>query len=83
MGLTPAKLFEMEYREYVWACEIHQKQRIYDLKKHRTILSYISGKDPREIMPLPGDYDHVPKQMTQDEINARIEKLGIKHLLDG
>lgn len=83
MGITPDELFEMSFKQYVWACEIYKRNRDYDLRKHRSILGAITGKDPRKIIPMPGDYDHIPKQMTREESEEYLRKRGLLDIVDG
>lgn len=59
----------------------------YELKEHknvhkyRNVLAAILREKPRKIFELPGDYDHIPDPMTQDEMIAQANKLGYAHLL--
>lgn len=41
----------------------------------RLVLGALIHKDPREIIPLPGDYDHL-RAKTQAEINELLRKWG-------
>lgn len=48
----------------------------HSLYRHtRLILSALTGKDSRELIPLPGDWDHV-KAKSKAEINALLIRWG-------
>lgn len=67
----------MTWGNYLRVCygEIKKGQ---NLTRHtRLILGSLTGKDPRELMPLPGDYSYL-QAMTREEILDRLDKLGIK-----
>lgn len=46
------------------------------------ILGAQIGKDPRKVIPLPGDWDHVPKMLSQDESKKVLAKYGVDKILD-
>jgi hypothetical protein len=75
--MTPDELFNTTWGNYLRVCygEIKRSQ---NLTRHtRLILGGLTGKDPRELIPLPGDYEHLIP-MTRQQIIERLEKMGMK-----
>jgi hypothetical protein len=61
MGITEKQLcYEMTWVDYWEALEIFNRKRIRELSKHRNILAAITGRNPKFILELPGDWDDVP-----------------------
>jgi len=44
--------------------------------EYRNTLAAILRTDPRKIFELPGDYDHIPEPMSQEEMKAQAIRLG-------
>lgn len=65
----------MTWGDYIRVClgEIKREQNI--TRHTRLILSALTGKDPRQLIELPGDYDHLQAR-TKDEVNEMLRKLG-------
>ena len=72
----------MEYGEFADRCEIYDRNEIRKYRDLRMILGAQVGKDPRKIIPLPGDFIHVPKLLSQDESKRILAKHGIDKLLN-
>ena len=77
LGLRKKEFLEMTWGEYITICIGHQKKTLNDLHKYRNILGSILRTDPKKIFSLPGDFDHVPKPMTQEEIEQELIRLGV------
>ena len=73
MRLSADELNQMTWGNYMRVClgEIKREQNFY--RHTRLVLGALIHKDPREIIPLKGDYDHL-KAMTKEEINAVLHK---------
>lgn len=81
MGLTSDEFEEMEYRQFTELSEIFDRRYIEDWKRVRLIAAASLGADPRKIVSLPGDFDHVPKLKSKEE-NLEILRIhGIDKLL--
>ncbi|MDX1315085.1 MAG: hypothetical protein R3356_06255 [Eudoraea sp.] len=83
IGLTGSEFEQMEYGEFADRVEIHERNEIRTVKYVRMILGAQVGKDPRQIIPLPGDFDHVPKLLSQEENKKILSKHGIDKMLQG
>ena len=59
LGLKVDEFYSMTLGNYVRTCYGAILKNNNELRKLRTILGAISGKNPKLIMPLPGDWDHV------------------------
>jgi hypothetical protein len=70
MGITEGEMYELTFIEFLERCEIFNRQRIRELSKHRNILAAITGKPPKFIIELPGDWDDIPVSTPE-----RVEKL--------
>jgi hypothetical protein len=53
-------MYELSFIEFLERCEIFNRQRIRELGLHRNILAAITGKNPKFILELPGDWDDIP-----------------------
>lgn len=59
----------------------HKYKEYKEDVRYRNILGGLLRTDPRKLYYLPGDYNNVPEQMTQEEMKAQAIKLGYAHLL--
>jgi len=60
-------LFELTARIYGYY------ERQTDQWKHtRLILAALSGNDPRHIIPLPGDWDHLDELPSTEDLKRRV-----------
>ena len=67
----------MTWGNYLRVC-LGEVKRDQNLVRHtRLILGALTGKDPRELIPLKGDYDFIQVR-TYDEITEIMEKFGVK-----
>lgn len=82
MGFTGREFEEMEYGEFADRCEIYDRNELSKFRILRMILGAQVGKDPRKIMPLPGDFEHIPKLLSQNESKKILAKHGIDKLLN-
>ncbi len=87
MGITEKQLcYEMTWVDFWEAMEIFNRQRVRELSEHRNLLGALSGKDPRFIIELPGDWDNVPvstperveKMMHKFKVHKKWKKEGVK-----
>jgi hypothetical protein len=53
-------MYKLSLVEFIEHCEIFNRQQVRQLSKHRNILAAITGKNPKFILELPGDWDDVP-----------------------
>jgi hypothetical protein len=66
-------LFDITWGDYMRVC-LGEVKREQNLTRHtRLILGALLHKDPREIIPMKGDYDHL-RAMSKEEINALLVK---------
>ena len=63
-------MYELTFVEFLEKCEIFNRRRIRELSEHRNILAAFTGKSPKFILPLPGDWNDVPVSTSE-----RTEKL--------
>ena len=71
----------MDLADYKRVVLGHRLRELQHAREHRSILGYSAGIDPKKIYELPGDYDHVPDPMSQEEMIAQARELGYAHLL--
>ena len=71
----------MSWGDYYRVAAGHRIKELKEMRQYRSILGGLTHQDPRKIFELPGDYDHVPEPMTQEEMKAQAIKLGYAHLL--
>jgi hypothetical protein len=71
--LTVEELFNITWGNYVRVCfgEIKKDQNL--IRHTRLILGALTGKDPRELIPMKGDYDHL-KVLNKEQINSLLMK---------
>ena len=82
-GLTIDEFHELTFSQFWEIAEIRNRQEIKELRMHRNLLQAFTGEDLRFKMPLPGDFDDIQIGQSQEELEARIDKLKIRHLFDG
>jgi hypothetical protein len=65
----------MTWGNYLRVCfgEIKREQNL--IRHTRLILGALTGKDPRELIPLKGDYDYL-RARTKEEINELLKIWG-------
>ena len=73
--MTPDELFNITWGNYLRVCfgEIKRDQNL--IRHTRLLLAGLTGKDPRELIPLPGDYDNL-KAMSKEEISELLKIWG-------
>lgn len=60
LRLPRDEFYRLSLGDYTRICYGVAVKEISEMRKLRTLLGAISGKDLRGAMPLPGDWDHVP-----------------------
>jgi hypothetical protein len=71
----------MEFREFIDRDEVYQRKWENQWRHTRLIVGALTHSDPREIIRLPGDYDNIPKLMSQEESKKLLSMHGIDKLL--
>ena len=67
LELEPDEFWDMTLTRFMILLDAYQR-KINDQWRHtRLIMSAMTGKDPRYLVPLPGDFDHVPKPKSFEE----------------
>jgi len=72
-NLQPWQLFAMLKGYY--------DQRIEQWQHTRLILASMTGKDPRFLIPLPGDFEDVPMMGTL-HVEKMLKRAGLKHWIN-
>lgn len=66
LGLDPEEFWGMSLTRFLILVDAHHR-KAYDKWRHtRLILAALTGKDPRHLVPLPGDFEEL-KIMTFEE----------------
>lgn len=79
IGLGEREFLNMTWGQYLYKCYKHNYDEIQNLKKLRMLISCWAGKEPHEIMELPGDFKNRMKRInvrTKKEIFEIAEKWG-------
>ena len=77
LGLRREEFEEMMLCDFVIMLHAHDKKKENEWRHTRAILGALTGKDPRFIYPIDGDWDHLEITPPKDRI-AIAEKLGMK-----
>jgi hypothetical protein len=59
MGMSPQDYYEMTYADFIYKCEGHKRKELNKWRHTRLIVAAIAHKKPRDILELPGDFDHL------------------------
>jgi hypothetical protein len=58
-------------------CQGNERKRVEQWRHTRAIISGFIGKAPRDIMPLPGDFDHIEASgITEEEVWEMLRRTG-------
>jgi hypothetical protein len=82
LRLTPEQYNEMQPWQLFALLKSHNDDIINELNQTRLIMASITGKDPRYIIPLPGDFDDVPV-MGSCNVKSMLKKAGLTNWLNG
>ena len=72
----PEQLYRLTWADYMRLCIGKAKKDIERLREIRMIGAFITGKLPRQLFSLPGDYDHIPIR-THEERMDLAKKFGV------
>jgi len=82
LRLKKDDFYAMSWGEFNAICSGYIKKEQDRLRKLRMILAGQIGKDPREIIPLPHDYDHIPLR-SKEEVEELARKFGVQSWIKG
>lgn len=60
LGLKPSEFWELQPWQLFALLKGQHDKQIEAWQQTRLILASLTGKDPRYLVPLPGDFDDVP-----------------------
>jgi hypothetical protein len=66
----------MSWADYMRRCVGYQKNRVEQLRDLRMVCAFISGKPPKQLWPLPGDWDNVPLRTPEERLELA-KKFGV------
>jgi hypothetical protein len=81
LGLKPDEFDNMSWGDFIRVASGYKIKEFQQVKMYRNLMGAAAGIDPRKIFELPGDYDHIPDPLTQEEMILQAKKLGYAHLL--
>ena len=83
-GITISEFHDMTFTEFWEVAEVKNRKELRELRLHRNLLQMFTSDDMRFKMPLPGDFDNTEGigEKTQEELQARVRKLGLGKLLN-
>ena len=76
LGLEVEEFKRLTWGNFARLCLRKELKELDDLRKLRMILGAILHKDPRELIPLPGDWDHL-KAHSKEEVEEMCRKFGV------
>lgn len=78
LGLSIDDFNNTTWGNFARLCLRKKLKEIHELRYLRMILSSVLHKDPRELIPLPGDYDHLEAR-TKEEVEDIARKFGVEN----
>jgi len=81
LKLKPWEYAELQHWELIMMIHGYNDEEIRSLDKFRRILAAIGGGDPKYILPLPGDWDHVPEPRKPEDQLRLLKRLGLEKKL--
>ena len=76
LRLKPWEYAELQHWQFLMMVKGYTDEKIEGMDKFRRILASIGGGDPKYILPLPGDWDHIPEPGTVDQ-KRLLKRLGL------
>jgi len=74
ISISPREFYELTYADFLYLCEGFKRREENKWRHTRYITAAIVKKDPRQLMELPGDYDHL-KGLNERDVSALINIL--------
>ncbi len=71
----------MSYGDFNRASMGYTQREYNSYRKLRLLLSAQTGKDARQLITLPGDYDNLPRAKSKEENIKQLKELGYYKIL--
>ena len=75
--MSRKEFYNLPLCDFIVKLDALQRKKIEGWQHTRSILGVLAGKDPRWIIPLPGDFDHLKITSKQERIE-KAERMGMK-----
>lgn len=76
MGLMRKDFEELTLRDFYYRLRGLEKKKIDNLHNTRLLIASFTGGDPRFILPLPGDFEDTPGQLSEEKKLRMAKKAG-------